>query len=451
MTPFDGWRADGREIAVIGLGKSGVAATRLLRGEGLQVYASDAGSGASPEDIRSLQQLGAVVETKGHDFGRIARAQLAVVSPGVNPRVPARKAAAEAGVPQIAEAELGLLALPGVKTACITGTNGKTTTTSLTGHLLSVGGIPATAAGNIGTPLTAVALEPKRPEWLAVELSSFQLHDMPSLKPTIGAVTNLAPDHLDAYPSLEEYYADKARLFLNADASSLWISNADDPISRGMVSEVPGTHLRFSVKGKADAWFDRPVDRLMLGDRPIAPRSEFNLFGDHNVANALLAMLIADRAGVEAGAIAEGLRTFYALPHRMEPVGEVDGVLFINDSKATNVSSTEVAVRGLTRPFVLLLGGRHKGEAYTRLAEAAGGRCKAVIAYGEAAALVEHDLQDRLKVVRMGTDFNEVLMAARGLAAPGDAVLLSPACSSYDMFKNYEDRGAQFRAWVAAQ
>ncbi|HET7042075.1 MAG TPA: Mur ligase family protein, partial [Gemmatimonadales bacterium] len=237
MTAFDRWRADGREVAVIGLGKSGIAATRLLRREGLAVYASDAGSGAAPEDIEALRQRGATVETKGHDLARIAKAQLAVVSPGVNPNTPARKAAAEAGVPQIAEAELGLLAMPGVKTACITGTNGKTTTTALAGHLLRMGGINAATAGNIGTPLTAVAIEGARPDWLAVELSSFQLHDMPSLKPTIGAITNLAPDHLDAYPSIDEYYADKARLFLNADASSLWISNADDPISRGMITE----------------------------------------------------------------------------------------------------------------------------------------------------------------------------------------------------------------------
>jgi UDP-N-acetylmuramoylalanine--D-glutamate ligase len=451
VNPFDGWRADGREIAVIGLGKSGIAATRLLRREGLAVYASDAGSGASPEDVEALRQRGATVQAKGHDLERIAKAQLAVVSPGVSPGTPARRAAADAGVRQIAEAELGLLAMPGIKTACITGTNGKTTTTALVGHLLKVGGLAAEAAGNIGTPLSAVALEAKRPDWLAVELSSFQLHDMPSLRPTIGGVTNLAPDHLDAYESLEGYYADKARLFLNADEKSLWISNADDPISRGMVSEVPGTHLRFSTKGKADAWYDRPIDRLMLGEVAVAPRSSFPLFGDHNVQNALLAMLVADRAGVAHGAIKEGLATFSPLPHRMEPVGEVNGVLWINDSKATNVASTEVAVRGLERPFILLLGGRHKGEPYTRLAEAAGGRCKAVIAYGESGAQVEQDLKGKMKVLRLGSDFDAVLRTAAGMAEPGDAVLLSPACSSYDMFKNYEERGALFRAWVAAR
>ncbi len=352
---------------------------------------------------------------------------------------------------QVAEAELGLLAMPGIKTACITGTNGKTTTTALVGHLLKVGGLAAQAAGNIGTPLSAVALEPKRPEWLAVELSSFQLHDMASLRPTIGALTNLAPDHLDAYDDLAGYYADKARLFLNADERSLWISNADDPISRGMVSEVPGTHLRFSTRTQADAWFDRPVDRLMLGQVAVAPRTSFPLFGDHNVANALLALLVAEKAGVRHEAMREALKTFSPLPHRMEPVGEVNGVLWINDSKATNVASTEVAVRGLERPFILLLGGRHKGEPYTRLAEAAEGRCKAVIAYGESGAQVEQDLKGTLKVLRQGSDFEAVLRTAAGLAEPGDAVLLSPACSSYDIFKNYEERGAFFRAWVAAR
>jgi UDP-N-acetylmuramoylalanine--D-glutamate ligase len=172
------------------------------------------------------------------------------------------------------------------------------------------------------------------------------------------------------------------------------------------------------------------------------------LLGDHNVANALCAALIARQAGASDTQIESGLRTFRALKHRLEPIREVQGVLWINDSKATNVSSTTVAVQALERPFVLLLGGRHKGEPYTALADAAGDRCRAVVAYGEARNLVLRDLQDRLVVVDAGTDFGRVLAQARSLAHSGDAVLLSPACSSYDMFKNYEDRGAQFRAAV---
>ena len=218
-----------------------------------------------------------------------------------------------------------------------------------------------------------------------------------------------------------------------------------------MLAGVAGTQLRFSTKGRADAWFDRPVDRLMLGDTPVVARANFPHFGDHNVANALVAMLVAERAGVPFPRIAEGLTTFSALPHRMEPVGEVGGVLWINDSKATNVASTEVAMQGLDRPFIVLLGGRHKGEPYTRLADANPERCRLVIAYGESGAQVEKDLKDRVKVVRMGSDFDDVLTIAAGLAVPGDAVLLSPACSSYDMFKNYEERGAKFRAWVGGR
>jgi UDP-N-acetylmuramoylalanine--D-glutamate ligase len=187
----------------------------------------------------------------------------------------------------------------------------------------------------------------------------------------------------------------------------------------------------------------------MLGDAAILPRAELPLLGDHNVANALAAVLVAAGAGCSTERIAEGLRSFRAIPHRVEPVREVDGVLWINDSKSTNITSTEVAVAALDRRFVLLLGGRHKGEPYTRLAERLRDRCRAVVAYGEAGPLIVKDLGPSLNVVPAGT-FAEVLTTARELARSGDAVLLSPACSSYDMFRNYEERGERFRAAVEA-
>lgn len=446
---LDQWRRDGREVAVIGLGRSGVAAARLLRHAGIPVYASDAGAGPGEGELAALRKAGAEVDVGKHDLPRIGRAQAAVVSPGVPPDAPPLKAAGRGAVPVFAEADLGLSALRDTRTICITGTNGKTTTTALTGHLLTAIGKRAGAAGNIGRPLCDVALESPPPEWLAVELSSFQLHDMPHLKPTIGVLTNLAPDHLDRYAQVEEYYGDKARLFKNAGPGSVWIVNGDDAAAMEMTRRVPGTRLLFSLTRPADAWYDRAGDRLMLDGAAVMPRSELPLLGDHNVANALAAVLGAVQAGGAIPAIAAGLRTFHALPHRMEPIREVNGVLWINDSKATNIASTEVAVRGMTRPFVLLLGGRHKGEPYTRLADAFGGRCRGVIAFGEAGGIVERDLKGKAAVTR-GGDFADVLARARAMAQPGDVVLLSPACSSYDMFRNYEDRGAQFRAAVEA-
>ena len=447
---FVQWRESGREVAVVGLGKSGVAATLLLRRRDIPVYASDSGRGpVFDEWAARLRVAGAAVDLGGHDLDRIGRAEAVVVSPGVPPDVPALEAARRHGREIHAEVEIGFLALQGSRCVGITGTNGKTTTTSLIAHLLVAGGIRAEVAGNIGRPLSDVALSSDPPEWLALELSSFQLHDAPHLAPAAGVLTNLAPNHLDRYHSLEEYYGDKALLFRNAGPESLWISNADDPAVRRMVAGVRGTHLRFSIHWRADGWYDRPAGHLMLGDAPLLPRAELPLLGDHNVANALTAALVADQLGCPRERIADGLRSFRAIPHRVEPIREVDGVLWINDSKSTNVTSTDVAIAAIDRPIVLLLGGRHKGEPYSRLADRMGTRCRAVVAYGEAGPIVRQDLEGRVPVVPAG-DFDEVLSAARRLAHPGDAVLLSPACSSYDMFRNYEERGARFRAAVEA-
>ncbi len=447
---FETWRGTGREVAVVGLGKSGVAATRLLRHQGLPVYASDTGAGPTYDAwAAELGDLGAAVQVGGHDLDRIARAAAVVVAPGVPPDVPPLVTARAVGLAIHAEVDIGLLALRGARYVGITGTNGKTTTTSLIAQAMGAAGLETETAGNIGRPVCDVALSDHQPTWLALELSSFQLHDSPNLRPAIGVLTNLAPNHLDRYHSLEEYYGDKARLFRNAEARSVWVSNADDAAVQAMVSPVQGRHLRFSLDRRADGWYDRTGGRLMLGDLALMPRAELPLLGDHNVANALAAALVATSAGGDAARIAAGLRSFRAIPHRVEPIREVDGVLWINDSKSTNITSTEVAIAAVDRPFVLLLGGRHKGEPYTRLAEPLQHRCRAVVAYGEAGPLVVRDLGERVRVVPAG-DFASVVTTARRLAVAGDAVLLSPACSSYDMFKNYEERGAAFRAAVGA-
>jgi UDP-N-acetylmuramoylalanine--D-glutamate ligase len=372
-----------------------------------------------------------------------------VVSPGVPPEAPPLAAARAAGVPIISELDLGFRALGTVPCIAVTGTNGKTTTTALVAHLLRTAGLRADAAGNIGRPLADVALDPAGFQWLAVEVSSFQLHDSPDFAPVIGVLTNLSPDHLDRYPGVDAYYADKRLLFRNATDSNVWVVNADDPATGALAAGARGRVVRFSLRGPADGWYDAAERILRLGGAGLLPRDLLPLLGDHNVANALAAALAVTEAGIGPAVIAEGLRSFRALPHRLELVGEVGGVQWINDSKATNVASTVVAVQAMVRPFVLLLGGRHKGEPYTALGPLLKQRCRLIVAYGESADLVEQDLKGSARLER-GGDFEDVMSRARAAAKPGDAVLLSPACSSYDMFKNYEERGDVFRRLALA-
>ncbi len=422
-------------VAVVGLGKSGVAATELLARAGVRVYASDASD--HPYGGDALAHLGALagvtLDVGRHDLARIRSAAAVIVSPGVPPEAAPLVAARAAGVPVLSEIDLGFraLAAAGMRSIAITGTNGKTTTTALVAHLLRAAGLAAEAAGNIGRPLADIAVRGDRYAWLAIEVSSFQLHDSPNFAPDIGILTNLAPDHLDRYPAVEAYYADKRQLFRNAADANVWVLNGDDPAVLELAAGAKGRRLLFSLARPADGWYDRAD------------------LGDHNVANALAAALAVQQAGVAPGAIGEGLRSFRALPHRLEPVREVSGVLWINDSKATNIASTVVAVEAMDRPFVLLLGGRHKGEPYTRLGPLLRERCRLVIAYGESGPQVERDLSGQVPLER-GTTFEDVVARAGRTARAGDAVLLSPACSSYDMFKNYEERGATFRRLVEA-
>ena len=458
---FRGGRAG--EVAVIGLGRSGGAAATLLARDGHRVYASDAGQGdTAVQNAAALARLGAAVDVGRHDLERIGRAALVVASPGVPPTAPPLAAARAAGVPVVGELEIALHYLPGLRYIAVTGTNGKTTTTALIGHLLRALGHRVIDAGNIGTPLAAVVLAEARPDWVSLEMSSFQLHDTPSVRPTVGVLTNLSPDHLDRYDGVADYFADKARLFANAHAGSHWVANADDAAVIRMTDGVAGTRHTFSVAqrpgaaGEPAAWLDRAADALMLGEHRLIGRAEFPLIGDHNVANALAAVLavtVATQRGADQAArdaLAGGLRSFRALTHRLEPAGTYRGVEWINDSKATNVSSTLVALEGMTKPYVLLLGGRHKGEPYTALAEPFKRFGRQVLAYGEAAELIERDLAPLVPVERLGSSFEAVVARAREIARPGDAVLLSPACSSYDMFNNYEERGAAFKRLAGA-
>jgi UDP-N-acetylmuramoylalanine--D-glutamate ligase len=441
-----------REIAVIGLARSGRAVATLLARTGNSVYGSD--SGTSPEldaTARGLAHEGVDVDIGTHDVDRVLGASLVVVSPGVPNEAPVIVAARQKGIDVVSEVEIALRFLPDLNYIAITGTNGKTTTTALVAHLLQALDSRAVAAGNIGTALSEVALDPALPHWVALEVSSYQLHFTPSIQPKVGVFTNVSPNHLDRYESVEAYYADKQLLFRNANPESTWVTNADDTAVEQLSRDAAGIHARFSTAQRADACYDRDRDQLVALGASLIPRPELALFGDHNVANALAASLAVMLASPEhrtrdaTARIAEGLRSFRPLEHRIEVVREMGGVVWINDSKSTNVTSTLVAVQGMTRPTILLLGGKHKGEPYTSLASELRRTVKRVIAYGEAARLIARDLEGVVPVELGGTSFSDVIERARRAAVPGDAVLLSPACSSFDMFDNYEKRGIEFK------
>jgi UDP-N-acetylmuramoylalanine--D-glutamate ligase len=446
------------EVAVVGLGRSGTAAALLLRRLGAQVYASDAASAeAARGAVEVLRAHGVDAHAGEHDLARIAAARLLVASPGVPPDAPPLAAARSAGVPVISEVEVALAAMPALRYIAVTGTNGKTTVTALIAHLLRSLGVDAEAVGNIGTPLSNIALRDRPPAWCVLELSSFQLHDTPSVAPAVGVLTNLSPDHLDRYASVADYYADKALLFRRAATASQWVVNADDPEVMAMARGVAGRQHRFAVSGRfSDAFLGgKGKQQLIVHDETLMQRSELPLLGEHNVSNALAAVL-AVLAAVPSFDSVEGherlaaaLRSFRPPAHRLEPVGEPGGVLWINDSKATNVASARVAIESMTRPTILLLGGRHKGEPYTSLLDAIARHVRLVLAYGEAAERIEGDLLARAPVQRVAGEFADVVARARELARPGDAILLAPACSSYDMFANYEERGRAFAALAA--
>ncbi len=420
------------EIAVVGLGRSGTAVARLLWREGATVYASDEKAG-------------------GHDLDRIGRAVLVVTSPGIPPNAPVLAVARAHGVPIVSEVAVAVAFLPHARLIAVTGTNGKTTVTALIDHLLRALGVRAQAAGNIGTALSDVALLDDPPPWIALELSSYQLHDTPELRPAVGVLTNLAPDHLDRYASLNDYYTDKMLLFANATDSSIWITNADDAEVQRRTAGIRGTQLRFSVRtAGADAVYDPATGAVALYGTRWMDRATIPLLGDHNVANVLAAALAVTAASPEHRTpdalhrLMEGVRTFTAMPHRLQVVADISGVQWIDDSKATNVSSTRVAIEGMTRPAIVLLGGRHKGEAYSGLIEPLRRHAKLVIAFGEAESLIAADLGAAVPLERAGSSFTDVMARARAAVRPGDVVLLSPACSSFDMFTNYEERGATF-------
>jgi UDP-N-acetylmuramoylalanine--D-glutamate ligase len=453
---------NGVTVAVIGIGASGSAAARLAAEQGGDVYVSDSRTDeAATAHGALLGDAGISVELGRHDIERIAGADIVVASPGIPPDAPVLRALSERGVRWISEPELAARFLPGALIA-ITGTNGKTTTTLLVDHLLRASGIRSAAGGNVGGGLAPAASDLARfgdpYDWVVLEMSSFQLAAIDTFRPDIGVVTNLSPDHLDRYDTVEAYYADKARLFQNADDDSVWVlPHADEEVA-ALAGDAPGRRYTFG-----DAGSHAFVDGEELVVRPfgeierLLPVRDLPLLGAHNVTNALAAALVARLAGAQSGGIAAGLGSARALPHRLEPIRDEGGVLWVNDSKATNVAATRSALRSLTRPVVLLLGGKDKGEDFAPLASAVREGVVHVLAYGAVAARAAGELRAAIRPGAPGRDggpapeievvegsMDAVVSRAAEVARPGDVVLLSPACSSFDMYASYERRGEHF-------
>lgn len=444
----------GTRVAVIGLGASGMAAALLALAKGGDVHVSDLRTDATTAARGAeLESRGARVELGSHDLDDLAGAGVVVVSPGIPPDAPVLRALGARGVRWISEPEFAVRFYRGPLIA-VTGTNGKTTTTLLVGHLLTASGLDAAVGGNVGggfaPAASELALRARTPDWYVLEMSSFQLAGIDRFRADIGVVTNLSPDHLDRYPSVEAYYADKARLFENADARSRWVLPSDDAAVERLAEGAPGRRFHF---GDADGGGQAAHARVEAGAmvlhvdgrvEPLIAVSESPLLGKHNVRNALAAALTARLAGASPEGIAAGLRSARPLPHRLAPVLDRNGVLWVDDSKATNVSATISALRSLDRPLVVLLGGKDKGEDFDPLADALRGRARIVLTYGAAGERIADALGAAVPVERMGSDFRAVMVRAAGLAREGDVVLMSPACSSFDMFENYEDRGRNF-------
>ena len=449
---------EGEMVAVVGLAASGWAAAGLALEKGGEVHVSDLRTDtATHARGAELRARGADVELGSHPIDRIASAGTVVVSPGIRPDASVLNELGERGVHWISEPEFAFRFFDGPLIA-VTGTNGKTTTAALVAHLLEEDGQDVALGGNIGAafgpPASELALRERSPAWYVVEMSSFQLGAIDRFKPDIGVMTNLAPDHLDWYPSVESYYADKANLFRNADDDSRWVLNGDDPALAALAEGIPGRRFFFSRTsgGRPGAYLDGDVLTLDVSGEAeaLGHVEDIALLGVHNVENALAAATTARLAGASAESIRRGLATAKALPHRTEKVAEAKGVRWVNDSKATNVAAARSAIASLDGALLVLLGGKDKGEDFSTLVAALSKADARVLTFGEAGPRIFQTLDGHVPVELLAGGFDEVMEVAGQRSVPGTTVLLSPACSSYDMFESYEERGARFVALAKA-
>ena len=442
-----------KRVLVVGLGKSGVASALFLKARGARVTVSDTKTQDElKEEIPRLLDEGIAVETGGHGERTFQNQDLIVVSPGVPLDAPPLLQAKALGEKVIGEIELAAQFFPG-KIVAITGSNGKTTTTTLAGDVVVNGGFPVVVGGNIGKPAISLVDEADQDTIAVLEVSSFQLETIETFRPHIAVILNITPDHLDRHRTFEAYTNAKARIFENQKGDDFAVLNADDPTCAKLSSRTRGQVFWFSrrkeVKSGAYVHDGRILFRDHNGQREVMLASEILLKGSHNVENVLAAVCIGMLSGVEPRRISKAVREFRAVEHRLEHVATVRGVEYYNDSKATNVDATIKALESFPANVHLILGGKDKGSDYSVLNDLLRQRTKRVFTIGAAAGKIESQIKGASEIVHAETLENAVRLASDS-AHPGDIVLLAPACASFDQFRNYEHRGKVFKELVSS-
>jgi UDP-N-acetylmuramoylalanine--D-glutamate ligase len=433
---------------VVGLARSGAAAARLLVSRGETVRGVDSGR---PDAAAGLGQVGVEVFLDTDGLAQLEGTRTVVKSPGVPREAAVIAAALERGIPVIGELELAWRALPN-RFLAVTGTNGKTTTVELLGHLYRGAGEPVTVAGNVGTPLASLVGEVDPEATIVCECSSFQLEDTMEFAPECGVFLNLAPDHLDRHHDLDAYLAAKLRIFANQGNDDLAVYNGDDPALAGVDLGGCARRVAFCHGAGPDCEVALAAGTIFYDGEPLLAVDELGLFGEHNAANAMAAAAAALSMGIDREAVRAGLRSFAGVPHRLEPVAEIGGVRFVNDSKATNVASAAVGIRAFAGGVHAILGGSEKGEPYAPLLDPIGERCAACYLTGASAERLAEELAPLVAAgvpLHRCADLEDAVRRAAAAARPGEVVLLSPACASFDAFENFERRGERFREIVA--
>lgn len=439
---------DGARVVVLGAARSGVAAATLLVRRGARVVLSDVRH--SVTDADQIRETGVTLELGGHREDTLADAELVVLSPGVSPKLPVVDRVREQGIPVISEVELAARWLRG-RIIAVTGTKGKTTTAVLTGRILEADGRQALVGGNVGTALSS-QVEASSPDTIhVVELSSFQLELTEKFHPWIAVLLNLSPDHLDRHASFQEYVDAKARIFANQTGSDAMVINADDPHVLEVARRGRARSLMFAVNEPLDEGVvvigDSVTYRTGSGDRSLLPLSAVRLPGQHLLSDVLASAAVATVVGVSVNGMRSAIESFEGIEHTLEAVADVDGVQFVNDSKATNIASAHAALECFDRDLVVVMGGRFKGGDLKDLVPVLRARARAVVAIGEARARIIEVLDGFVRV-HQADGMPDAVRLAFDLARPQGTVLLAPACASLDMFTDYAERGKAFKAEV---